>query len=129
MFGKIVDGKLIIAGNKIEKTNGWITNPTEQQLKANGYKEIVRTEKQGYDDESEKLVEKYTDTGKAIEVSYETKKLTSEEANIVLQEKIDIALDEVSKEDMLKAIIGDKEAISKIEAAIKNVSAIESKKK
>lgn len=129
MFGKIIDGKLVIAGQKIEIKNGWITNPTEEMLKANGYKEIVRNEKQNYDSESEKLVEKYNDTGKAIEVSYETKKLTSEEANIVLQEKIDIALDEVSKEDMLKAIIGDKEAVSKIEAAIKNVSAIESKKK
>ena len=129
MYGKIVDGKLIIAGNKIQIANGWITNPSETQLKDNGYKEIVRTEKQGYDDESDKLVETYTDTGKEIEVSYAKVKLSEAEINNVLQSKIDSVLDEVSKIDLLKAVTGDKDAISKIESVLKTVSATESKKK
>lgn len=116
MYGKIVDGKLIIAGNKIQIKNGWITNPTEKQLKDNGYKEVVSTEKAKFDNVSEMLVEEYKDNGK-IEISYTKVRKTDEEI-------VETLLDNISKLDMLNAIVGDKEAISKIESILKNISAI-----
>lgn len=128
MYGKIIDGKLVIAGKKIQIENGWITNPTETDLKNNGYKEVSATEKQSYDNESEKLVEKYTDTEKGIEVSYEKVKLTDEEINNVMQSKIWNELGTISQIEMLKAIVGDKEALSKIDSVLKSISAIENKK-
>ena len=129
MYAKIVEGKLVVAGKKIQIENGWITNPTETDLKNNGYKEVSTTEKQSYDNESEKLVEKYTDTGKGIEISYEKVKLTDEEVNNVLQSKIWQELGTISQIEMLKAIVGDKEAISKIEEVLKTISSLEGKKK
>lgn len=129
MYGKIIDGKLVVAGKKIQIENGWITNPTETDLKANGYKEVSTTEKQSYDEETEKLVEKYNDTGKGIEITYEKVKLTDEEANNVLQSKIWEELGTISQIEMLKAIVGDKEAVSKIESVLKTISSLEGKKK
>lgn len=128
MYGKIIDGKLVVAGKKIQIENGWITNPTVEDLKANGYKEISTTEKQSYDDTTEKLVETYNETSKGIEVSYSKVKLTEEETKNVLQYKIYDELNKVSQLEILKAITGDKEAISKIEEVLKNISTIESKK-
>ncbi len=129
MFGKIENGRLVLAGSKIKIENGWITNPTTEDLIANGYKEISYTEKSKYDEESEKLTEKYTDTEKGIEVSYEKVKLTDEEVNNVLQGKIWEELNRVSQLEILMAIIGDKEAVSKIEGVLKNISSLEGKKK
>lgn len=129
MYGKIVDGKLEIAGKIIKIKNGWITNPTEEQLKANGYKEITTTEKQSYDKESEKLVETYNETSKGIEISYSKVKLTDEEKENVLQMKTYEELNKVSQLEILKAIIGDKEAITKIEEVLKNISALKGNKK
>lgn len=128
MYGKIVDGKLVVAGKKIKIENGWITNPTVEDLKANGYKEISTTEKQSYDDTTEKLVETYNETSKGIEISYSKVKLTEEEANNVLQYKIYDELSKVSQLEILKAITGNKEAITKIEGVLKSISAIENKK-
>ena len=128
MYGKIVDGKLVVVGKKIKIENGWITNPTVEDLKANGYKEISTTEKQSYDDTTEKLVESYNETSKGIEVSYSKVKLTEEETKNVLQYKIYDELNKVSKLEILKAITGDKEALSKIESVLKSISAIENKK-
>jgi len=87
MFGKIVNGKLIIAGRKVQIDNGWITNPTEEQLRNLGYKEVEYTERPSYDDEEEKLQETYTD-GATIVVSYEVVALTDEEHNEVIKNKI-----------------------------------------
>ena len=129
MYAKIVDGKLVVAGKKIEIENGWITNPTETDLKANGYKEVSTTEKQSYDNESEKLVEKYTDNGKGIEITYEKVKLTDEEVNNVIQNKIWEEMSKVSQLEILKAIVGDKEVVSKIEGVLKTISSLEGKKK
>lgn len=117
MFGKIVDGKLVVAGNKIQIKNGWITNPTEKQLKDNGYKEIVSTEKSKFDSTTEKLVENYKDNGKEIEINFAKVKKTDVEIAEAL-------LDGVSKEDILNAIVGNKEATSKIEEVLKEISSI-----
>ena len=115
MFGKIVDGKLIIAGNKIQIKNGWITNPTEKQLIDNGYKEIVSTEKMRIDGATEMLVEEYKDNGKEIEISYVKVKKT----DIEIAEAL---LDGVSKEDILNAVTGNKDAITKIETVLKDIA-------
>ena len=128
MFGKIIDGKLVVAGKKIQIENGWITNPTEEDLKANGYKEIVSTEKSKIDDTTEKLVETYNETSKGIEISYSKVKFTEEEANNVLQYKIYDELNKVSQLEILKAITGDKESIAKIEEVLKNISALDNRK-
>lgn len=128
MLGKIINGKLVVAGKKIKIENGWITNPTVEDLKANGYKEIVSTEKSKIDDTTEKLVETYNETSKGIEISYSKVKLSDEEKENVLQMKTYEELSKVSQLEILQAIVGNKEAISKIEEVLKNISAIESKK-
>lgn len=128
-FGKIIDGKLVVAGKKIKIENGWITNPTEEDLKANGYKEISTTEKQSFDDTTEKLVETYNETSKGIEISYSKVKLTEEEKENVLQMKTYEELSKVSQLEILQAIVGNKEAITKIEEVLKNISAIKGNEK
>ena len=127
MYGKIVDGKLEIVRNKIKTVEGWITNPTEKDLKANGYKEISTTEKQSYDDTTEKLVETYKDNGKEIEITYSKVKLSKEETKNINQIKQNQELSKISQEDILKAIIGDKDSIEKINTVLKNVSSIKEK--
>ena len=119
MFGKIIDGKLVVAEKKIKIENGWITNPTVEDLKANGYKEISITEKQSYDDTTEKLVESYNETSKGIEVSYSKVKLTEEEIKNINQIKQYQELSKISKEDILKATVGDKDSIEKINTVLK----------
>ena len=129
MYGKIIDGKLAVAGKKIKTENGWITNPTEEDLKANGYKEIVSTEKSKIDDTTEKLVETYNDNGKEIEITYSKVKLSEEEKENVLQMKTYEELSKVSQLEILQAIVGNKEAITKIEEVLKNISAIKGNEK
>lgn len=128
MFGKIIDGKLVVAGKKIKIENGWITNPTEADLKKNGYKEIVSTEKSKIDDTTEKLVETYNDNGKEIEITYSKVKLSEEEKENVLQMKTYEEINKVSQLEILQAIVGNKEAISKIEEVLKNISALDNRK-
>ena len=87
MLGKIIDGRLVLAGYKIQIENGWITNPTEKQLKELGYKTVEYTERPEYDKEEEKLVETYTD-GEKIVVGYEKVALTDYEHNAIIQQEI-----------------------------------------
>lgn len=129
MYGKIIDGKLVVAGKKIKIENGWIANPTEEDLKKNGYKEIVSTEKSKIDDTTEKLVETYNDNGKEIEITYSKVKLSEEEKENVLQMKTYEELSKVSQIEILQAIVGNKEAITKIEEVLKNISAIKGNEK
>lgn len=87
MFGKIENGILVLAGEKIQIENGWITNPTEEQLKKLGYKTVKYTERPIYDKEEEKLVETYTETD-VITVNYEKVALTDEEKRQNLENKV-----------------------------------------
>lgn len=87
MLGKIIDGRLQIAGRIIKEGNTTITNPTEEKLKELGYKEIEYTEKPTFNKEEEKLQEIYTD-GETITVSYEVVELSAEEHNAVIQAEI-----------------------------------------
>ena len=64
MFGKIIDGNLVLAGQIITTDKGFISNPKAEQLIELGYKEIDYAEKPEYDKEEEKLQEVYTDGDK-----------------------------------------------------------------
>lgn len=90
MFGKLINGQLVFAGERIPISNGWATKPSEEVLRANGYKEIEYTEKPAYDDEEEKLVETYRTNldETTILVCYEKVTLTNKEHNQIIQDKI-----------------------------------------
>lgn len=90
MFAKIVDNKLVFAGDRIPILNGWITKPSEEELRANGYKEVEYTEKPEYDNEEEKLIETYRVSldETTILVCYEKVLLTDEEHNEIIEQKI-----------------------------------------
>lgn len=105
MYGKIVDGKLEIVKNKIKTDNGWITNPTEKQLKDNGYKEIVYQKEPEFDIDTEKINEQYLDDKTQIIVSYCVTKLTNEEFNERVKFKIYSEISKISVLDIVNAII------------------------
>ena len=90
MYGKIINNKLYVIDKQIKTATGWITNPTEEQLKANGYKEVVYDDisQYEYNDEEEKLVEVYGETETRIDVAYDIVALTDEEHNEVILTKI-----------------------------------------
>lgn len=88
MHGKLINNKLIIAGEKIQVLNGWITKPSEEELRINGYKEIEYMDRPEYDEEEEKLVESFNELNDKIIVFYEKVILTIEEHNMVIQNKI-----------------------------------------
>lgn len=88
MYGKLINNKLIIAGEKIQVLNGWITKPSEEELRINGYKEIEYMDRPEYDEEEEKLVESFNELNDKIIVFYEKVTLTIEEHNMVIQNKI-----------------------------------------
>lgn len=126
MFGKIVDGKLVIAGKKIQINNGWITDPTEEDLKANGYKEIEYTEKPTYDKENEKLVEVYTD-GEKITVGYDKVALTIKEHNEIIQQEIIEEESKITARNIRGAIKGDEFALNKITEVENNIATLRNK--
>ena len=126
MFGKIIDGKLIVAGKKIKIENGWITNPTEEKLKELGYKTIEYTEKPNYDKEEEKLVEVYTD-GETIQVSYKKVALTDEEHNAIIQSEIYDEEYKITQRNLRNAIKGDEFALNKITEVEGNIAKLRAK--
>ena len=88
MLGKIIDGRLVIAGEKIQIPNGWATKPTEEELIKYGYKKIEYTEKPTYDKEEEKLTEVYNEEQDKIIVLYAKDMLTDEEKRQNLENKV-----------------------------------------
>lgn len=120
MFGKIENGRLVIAGSKIKIENGYITNPTEEQLKELGYKTVEYTEKPEYDKEEEKLVEVYTD-GETITVSYEKVALTTEEHNAVIQAEIEAEESKITARNVREAILNDNYAKQKLTEIESNI--------
>lgn len=87
-YAKIIDEKLIIAGEKIQIPNGWATKPTEEELIKYGYKNLCYNPKPEYDNEKEKLIETYTEEETRIVVSYEVVALTDEEKRQNLENKV-----------------------------------------
>lgn len=125
MLGKIIDGRLVIAGQIVKDGNTTITNPTEEMLRELGYKEVSYTEKPSFDEEEEKLQEVYTD-GKTIEVSYEVVDLTDEEHNAIIQQKIVAEENKMTARNIRGALLDinfDKNKIVEIEGNIAELRA------
>lgn len=115
MLGKLIDGRLQVAGREIQEGTTKITCPTEEKLKELGYKEIEYTEKPNYDREEEKLQEVYTDEDK-ITVSYEVIALTKEEKIAVIKQEIIDEEDKITKRNILDfAVDKDNEALNRIQ--------------
>lgn len=126
MLGKIVNGRLQIAGNIVTDGTKTITSPTEEQLIALGYKVVEYTERPTYNEEEEKLQETYTD-GETIVVSYEKINLTDEEHNAIIQQKIQQEFGKVTVEDLIDLYDGKKDATSKINEIKSNVAKLREK--
>lgn len=126
MLGKIIDGKLVIAGRIIKEGNTTITNPTEEKLKELGYKEIEYNERPTFDKEEEKLQEIYTD-GETITVSYEVVALTDEEHNAIIQAEIVAEENKITPRNIRNAIKGDNFALNKITEVENNIVELRAK--
>lgn len=120
MLGKLIDGRLVIAGQIVKDGNTTITNPTEEKLKELGYKTIEYTEKPTFNKEEEKLQEVYTD-GETIQVSYEKVALTDEEHNAVIQQKIVAEENKITARNIREGILGDNFATQKLTEIESNI--------
>lgn len=131
MLGKLIDGKLVLAGNRIETEIGTITNPTNDMLWGLGYNEVIYTDKPKYDEENEKLVETYTKNEKEtkIIVSYKIVSLTDEEHNEIIEQKIQQELSKVSVEDLIDLYDNKKDSVSKINEIKNNIATLRNKLK
>ena len=126
MLGKIIDGRLVVAGRIVKEGNTTITNPTEEKLKELGYKEIEYTEKPTFNKEEEKLKEVYTD-GDKITVSYEVVALTDEEHNAIIQQEILAEENKITARNVRNAIMGDKFAKNRITEVEDNIAELRAK--
>lgn len=126
MYGKIIDGRLQIAGQIITTDKGFISNPTTEQLIELGYKEIEYAEKPEYNKEEEKLQEVYTD-GDKITVSYEKVALTDYEHNAVIQNEIVAEEQKITARNIRNAIKGDSFALGKIDEIENNIAQLRAK--
>ena len=125
MLGKLIDGRLVVAGRIIKEGNTTITNPTEEKLKELGYKTIEYTEKPTFNKEEEKLKEVYTD-GDKITVSYEVVALTKEEKIAVLQSEIVAEENKMTARNIRGALLDinfDKNKIVEVENNIADLRA------
>ena len=120
MLGKIIDGRLVIAGRIVKDKDKTITNPTNEKLVELGYKEIEYTEKPQYDKEEEKLKEIYTD-GDKITVSYEVVSLTTEEHNAIIQQEIIAEESKITARNIREGILGDNFATQKLTEIESNI--------
>lgn len=127
MFGKIEKERLVIAGKVIKTQNGWISNPTDEQYFANGWKVVEYGTKPTYDREENKLTEEYIEDNTKIYVEYVIDTITDEEHNAVIQSEI---LEEESKQNaryVRGAISGDSYAISKLAEIENKISQLRAK--
>ena len=111
MYGKIIDGKLVIVDKIIKGDNWSINNPSVEQLLEKGYKEIVYVETKAQD--GYKLVPVYTD-GKTITVNYKQVELTEAEKRAKILAKIEHLERQQTPRIIRNAINGDEIAIGKI---------------
>lgn len=126
MFGKLIDGRLQIAGRIVKKENTTITNPTNEKLVELGYKEIEYTEKPTFNKEEEKLQEIYTE-GETITVSYEVVELSAEEHNAIIQAEIVAEENKITPRNIRNAIKGDNFALNKITEVENNIVELRAK--
>ena len=126
MLGKIIDGRLVVAGRIVKEGNTTITNPTEEKLKELGYKTIEYTEKPNFNKEEEKLQEVYTD-GDKITVGYEKVELSAEEHNAIIQQEIVAEENKITPRNIRNAIKGDNFALNKITEVEGNIAELRAK--
>lgn len=126
MLGKLIDGRLVVAGRIIKEGNTTITNPSNEKLVELGYKEIEYTEKPTFDKEEEKLQEIYTD-GETIQVSYEVVELSAEEHNAIIQAEILEEENKITPRNIRNAIKGDNFALNKITEVEGNIAELRAK--
>lgn len=120
MYGKIIDGRLQIAGKRIKNgMGGEITNPTIEDLIANGYKGLCYNPKPDYDKEEEKLIETYTEEEVRIVISYEKVALTDEEHNEIIKQEIEEEENKITKRRQ-REIDLDKEGARDFEQEVEN---------
>lgn len=116
MFGKLIDGNLVIAGNEIKTDKGTVTNPNEELLKSLGYKEIVYTEKPEYDKENEALAEKYTEEENKILVGYDIEVLSAYAHNQIIKQEIVEEESKITTRNILDFMVdNDQEARNRIQ--------------
>ena len=121
MLGKIIDGRLVVAGRIVKDGNTTITNPTEEKLKELGYKEIQYDIKPEYDKEEEKIVEMHKDCGTYIEVWYGKEQLTDEEHNAIIQAEIVAEENKITARNIREGILGDNFATQKLTEIESNI--------
>ena len=126
MLGKLIDGRLVVAGRIIKEGNTTITNPTNEKLIELGYKEVEYNERPTYDKEEEKLVETYTD-GDKITVSYEVVELSSEEHNAIIQAEIVAEENKITPRNLRGAVMGDSFAYNKVNEVENNIAKLRAK--
>ena len=127
MFGKIINNTLFVANDRIKTSTGWIINPTEEQLRAEGYKEVIYTEPPTYDDEEQKLDEVYNVSETQIIVAYTLVNLTDEEHNEIIQMKIDEEEAKITARNIRGAIKGDNFALNRITEVENNIAQLRAK--
>lgn len=127
MFGKIIDNKLVFAGKVIKTETGTISNPTEEQLKANGWKEVEYDTKPEYDKENNKLTEEYIENENNIVVTYVIDELTDEEHNAVIQQEIYEEESKITARNYRMAIKGDTFALAKIDEVESKIAELREK--
>ena len=133
MYGKIIDGNLVIAGNTIKDGNTTITNPSEEILTRLGYKEIEYCDKPEYDKETMKLQETYTEYPEKIFVAYGTVELSPAEHNAIIKAEIVEEEKKITDRNYRESIKDLKEkketsyALSKIDEIEANIAALRAK--
>ena len=127
MLGKIIDGRLVVAGRIIKEGNTTITNPTEEKLKELGYKTIEYTEKPTFNKEEEKLQEVYLTNENEIIVTYDKVALTDEEHNAIIQQEIVAEENKITPRNIRNAIKGDNFALNKITEVENNIVELRAK--
>ena len=127
MLGKIIDGRLVVAGRIVKEGNTTITNPTEEKLKELGYKTIEYTEKPTFNKEEEKLTEVYNEEQDKIIVLYGKEQLTDEEHNAIIQQEIVAEENKITPRNIRNAIKGDNFALNKITEVENNIVELRAK--
>jgi len=127
MLGKLIDGRLVIAGQIVKDGNTTITNPTEEMLKNLGYKEIDYFVCPSYNEEEEKLKEVYIEEENKIYINYEIVALTTEEHNAIIQQEIEAEENKITPRNIRNAIKGDNFALNKITEVEGNIAELRAK--
>lgn len=127
MYGKIENNKLILAGDRIQISNGWITKPSIQDLINLGYKPIEYSETPEYDDEEEKLITVYNNYQDKIVVSYEKITLTDEEHNEIIKTKILNEENKVTSRRQREADLNEGDGLGFIRLVNNNIKSLRKK--